>query len=126
MTTTVAPPVTPPTAATPGTSAAPSLSATPTVPSPMKYAERQDALTALRRAADTLIAAVTSGDATQAVPAANAVVTALVNVVAGVLGGNPALRERVRRLPRHGEPEPGGAPGRGPGRAADPTLFIAG
>ncbi|GHD43544.1 hypothetical protein GCM10010317_016270 [Streptomyces mirabilis] len=60
------------------------------------------------------------------VPAANAVVTALVHVVAGVLGGNPALRERVRRLPWHGEPEPGGAPGRGPGRAADHTLFIAG
>ncbi|MEU1531205.1 hypothetical protein [Streptomyces fagopyri] len=47
-----------------------------------------DALTALQKAVDALVKAVTSGDATQVVPAATAVVTGLVNfVVAVVLGG---------------------------------------
>ncbi|MER6440329.1 hypothetical protein ABT275_28710 [Streptomyces sp. NPDC001185] len=47
-----------------------------------------DALVALQKAVDTLVKAVTSGDATQVVPAATAVVTGLVNfVVAVVLGG---------------------------------------
>ncbi|MFD8423486.1 hypothetical protein [Streptomyces sp. NPDC059668] len=47
-----------------------------------------DALAALQKAVDTLVKAVTSGDATQVVPAATAVVTGLVNlVVAIVLGG---------------------------------------
>jgi hypothetical protein len=103
---TVALPVTPPTAAAPGTPATPSLSATPTVPSPTKYAERQDALTALRRAVDALVAAVTSGDATQVVPTANAVVTALAHVVAGVLGGTPVLLGAGERCLRRSSCQP--------------------
>ncbi|MER7686719.1 hypothetical protein [Streptomyces sp. NPDC097610] len=47
-----------------------------------------DALTALQKAVDALVAAATSGDATKVVPAATAVLTSLVNfVVAVVLGG---------------------------------------
>jgi hypothetical protein len=103
---TVALPVTPPTAAAPGTPATPSLSATPTVSSPTKYAERQDALTALRRAVDALVAAVTSGDATQVVPTANAVVTALAHVVAGVLGGTPVLLGAGERCLRRSSCQP--------------------
>ncbi|MFF0135707.1 hypothetical protein ACFYRN_04600 [Streptomyces sp. NPDC005227] len=72
--------------------------ALPAVPPLSKSAERPralaaadvkaDALTALQTAVDSLVKAVTSGDAGSVVPAATAVVTGLVNfVVATVLGG---------------------------------------
>ncbi|MET7738878.1 hypothetical protein [Streptomyces sp. NPDC005385] len=72
--------------------------ALPAVPPVAKGAERPralaaadvkaDALTALQTAVDSLVKAVTSGDAASVVPAATAVVTGLVNfVVATVLGG---------------------------------------
>ncbi|MFE9985545.1 hypothetical protein ACFYRK_01625 [Streptomyces sp. NPDC005381] len=72
--------------------------ALPAVPPLSKNAERPralaaadvkaDALTALQTAVDSLVKAVTSGDAASVVPAATAVVTGLVNfVVATVLGG---------------------------------------
>ncbi|MFF1520037.1 hypothetical protein [Streptomyces sp. NPDC058305] len=72
--------------------------ALPVVPPLSKNAERPralaaadvkaDALTALQTAVDSLVKAVTSGDAASVVPAATAVVTGLVNfVVATVLGG---------------------------------------
>ncbi|MFG2434350.1 hypothetical protein [Streptomyces sp. NPDC048508] len=72
--------------------------ALPAVPPVSKNAERPralaaadvkaDALTALQTAVDSLVKAVTSGDAASVVPAATAVVTGLVNfVVATVLGG---------------------------------------
>ncbi|MFK0018011.1 hypothetical protein [Streptomyces sp. NPDC090798] len=107
-------PVTPPATTTPSL---PTLPAVPTLPSVKKTAEPQgdsagaeerdnkaprdkgsrapaardlagDALTALQKAVDALVAAVTSGDATKVVPAATAVVTGLVNfVVSVVLGG---------------------------------------
>ncbi|MFJ2826931.1 hypothetical protein ACIPC1_04885 [Streptomyces sp. NPDC087263] len=49
---------------------------------------KADALAALQKAVDTLLAAVTSGDPAGVVPAATAVVTGLVNlIVAVVLGG---------------------------------------
>ncbi|MFD9590905.1 hypothetical protein ACFWBM_40170 [Streptomyces sp. NPDC059980] len=90
---TAAAPVAPP-AAVP---AAPPV-ALPAVPPLSKNAERPralaaadvkaDALTALQTAVDSLVKAVTSGDAASVVPAATAVVTGLVNfVVATVLGG---------------------------------------
>ncbi|MFJ8020233.1 hypothetical protein [Streptomyces sp. NPDC096311] len=98
-------PVTPPAVSTP---TLPALPAVPTLPSVKKSAEEQDnkaprdkgsrapaardlagdALAALQKAVDTLVAAATSGDATKVVPAATAVLTGLVNfVVAVVLGG---------------------------------------
>ncbi|MGW5636415.1 hypothetical protein [Streptomyces sp. NPDC003832] len=51
-----------------------------------------DSLAGLQKAVDTLLAAVTSGDVAQVVPAATAVLTGLVNVVAATLlgGGLPA------------------------------------
>jgi hypothetical protein len=53
---------------------------------------RADALTDLREALDKLLAAATSGDADQVLPAATAVVTGLVNLLAATLldGGLPA------------------------------------
>ncbi|MFL4904218.1 hypothetical protein ACJ6WF_13790 [Streptomyces sp. MMS24-I2-30] len=49
---------------------------------------RGDALAALQKAVDALLAAVTSGDVSKVLPAATAVVTGLVNFVAAtVLGG---------------------------------------
>ncbi|MEU8788863.1 hypothetical protein [Streptomyces sp. NPDC048643] len=94
---TAAAPVAPP-AAVPAVPAAPPV-ALPAVPPLAKSAERPralaaaadvkaDALTALQTAVDSLVKAVTSGDAASVVPAATAVVTGLVNfVVATVLGG---------------------------------------
>ncbi|MFJ7298544.1 hypothetical protein [Streptomyces sp. NPDC099088] len=90
---TAAAPVAPPAAAP----AVPPV-ALPAVPPLSKNAERPralaaadvkaDALTALQTAVDSLVKAVTSGDAASVVPAATAVVTGLVNfVVATVLGG---------------------------------------
>lgn len=83
-------------AAAPAVPAAPPV-ALPAVPPLAKSAERPraqaadvkaDALTALQTAVDSLVKAVTSGDAGSVVPAATAVVTGLVNVVvATVLGG---------------------------------------
>ncbi|MFD7679654.1 hypothetical protein [Streptomyces sp. NPDC060187] len=89
-------PVAPP-AAVPAVPAVPPV-ALPAVPPVSKNAERlralaaadvkADALTALQTAVDSLVKAVTSGDAASVVPAATAVVTGLVNfVVATVLGG---------------------------------------
>ncbi|MFD6824921.1 MULTISPECIES: hypothetical protein [unclassified Streptomyces] len=89
-------PVAPP-AAVPAVPAVPPV-ALPAVPPVSKNAERPralaaadvkaDALTALQTAVDSLVKAVTSGDAASVVPAATAVVTGLVNfVVATVLGG---------------------------------------
>ncbi|MFF3662071.1 hypothetical protein [Streptomyces olivochromogenes] len=107
----------PPATTTPALPTLPTLPAVPTLPSVKKSAGAQDdsavagdqdnkaprdkgsraltardlagdALTALQKAVDTLVAAVTSGDATKVVPAATAVLTGLVNfVVAVVLGG---------------------------------------
>jgi hypothetical protein len=98
---TAAVPVTPP------ATTVPTLPALPTLPS-LKNAGPQDdkaprdkgsraqaarnlagdALAALQKAVDALVAAVTSGDPTKVVPAATAVLTGLVNfVVAVVLGG---------------------------------------
>ncbi|MFG2448233.1 hypothetical protein ACGFSG_02545 [Streptomyces sp. NPDC048512] len=93
---TAAAPVAPP-AAAPAVPAVPPV-ALPAVPPLSKNAERPralaaadvkaDALTALQTAVDSLVKAVTSGDAASVVPAATAVVTGLVNfVVATVLGG---------------------------------------
>lgn len=93
---TAAAPVAPP-AAVPAVPAVPPV-ALPAVPPLSKNAERPralaaadvkaDALTALQTAVDSLVKAVTSGDAASVVPAATAVVTGLVNfVVATVLGG---------------------------------------
>ncbi|MFG3143572.1 hypothetical protein [Streptomyces sp. NPDC048243] len=93
---TAAAPVAPP-AAAPAVPAVPPV-ALPGVPPLSKNAERPralaaadvkaDALTALQTAVDSLVKAVTSGDAASVVPAATAVVTGLVNfVVATVLGG---------------------------------------
>ncbi|MFE9765462.1 hypothetical protein ACFYPC_13175 [Streptomyces sp. NPDC005808] len=113
---TAAAPVAPPAAvpavpaapAVPAVPAAPALPAVPALPSLPKSAEDQDdkapgangpraaapadlkadALAALQKAVDTLLAAVTSGDPAGVVPAATAVVTGLVNlIVAVVLGG---------------------------------------
>ncbi|MER5875646.1 hypothetical protein ABT119_06920 [Streptomyces sp. NPDC001910] len=89
-------PVAPP-AAVPAVPAVPPV-ALPAVPPVSKNAERPralaaadvkaDALTALQTAVDSLVKAVTSGDAASVVPAATVVVTGLVNfVVATVLGG---------------------------------------
>lgn len=51
-----------------------------------------DALAGLQKAVDTLLAAVTSGDVTQVVPAVTGVLTALVNVLAAtLLSGNLPL-----------------------------------
>ncbi|MET7696678.1 hypothetical protein [Streptomyces sp. NPDC005485] len=111
----VALPQTPGTSTTSTTPATSALPATPTLPAApalpalpgLKSAERDaasedgkapraaapadlkgDALAALQKSVDTLLKAVTSGDPTQLVPAATAVVTGLVNVVvAVVLGG---------------------------------------
>jgi len=86
----VTPPVTPP--ETPAASTTPATTdkapgvegARAEAPTDLKG----EALSALQTAVDTLLKAVTSGDATQVVPAATAVVTGLVNfVVATVLGG---------------------------------------
>ncbi|MEU6252211.1 hypothetical protein [Streptomyces sp. NPDC047043] len=51
-----------------------------------------DALAALQKATDTLLAAITSGDASKVVPAVTGMVTGLVNYLAATLlaGGLPA------------------------------------
>ncbi|GGN54615.1 hypothetical protein GCM10011579_013890 [Streptomyces albiflavescens] len=76
-----------------------------------------DALTALQKAVDTLLKAVTSGDPTGVVPAATAVVTGLVNfVVATVLGGGlpaanlPGLPSLPSTLPTSSLPTSGLVP----------------
>ncbi|MFD4522444.1 hypothetical protein ACFWP7_00600 [Streptomyces sp. NPDC058470] len=101
-------PATPAAPAVPAVPALPAAPALPAVPALPKSAGDQDdkapgasgsraaapadlkadALAALQKAVDTLLAAVTSGDPAGVVPAATAVVTGLVNlIVAVVLGG---------------------------------------
>jgi hypothetical protein len=101
-----------------------------------------DALSVLRKAIDSRLQAVTSGDVTQAVPAVTSVVTGLVNTVtATLLGGGlpaanlpglpvstpslpatPALRvERPGRRPN--SPRPPGRSGTRVGRAAFHTRM---
>ncbi|MGW3955118.1 hypothetical protein ACWEKM_30225 [Streptomyces sp. NPDC004752] len=76
--------------------------AAPAAPAPAKQGDdgkaakakdlHGDALAALQKAVDTLLAAVTSGDVGQVLPAVTAVVTGLVNLLAATLlgGGLPA------------------------------------
>ncbi|WAZ21849.1 hypothetical protein STRCI_003050 [Streptomyces cinnabarinus] len=98
-------PATPATSATPALPATPTtLPATPALPTLGKSDDSKapsaelpadlvaDALAGLQKAVDSLLAAVTSGNVAAVLPAATAVVTGLVNLVAATLlgGGLPA------------------------------------
>jgi hypothetical protein len=58
-----------------------------------------DALTALQTAVDKLLKAATSGDVSQVLPAATAVVTGLVNLLAAILLGSGLPAPNLPGLP---------------------------
>ncbi|MER7836507.1 hypothetical protein ABTY98_11460 [Streptomyces sp. NPDC096040] len=116
-----APPATPTAPATPARPSAsglPSASAVPSAPAvpaafavpapdqgkglggaPSAKGLTSDALTALQTAVDNLLKAATSGDVSQVLPAATAVVTGLVNLVAAILLGTGLPAPKLPGLP---------------------------
>jgi len=106
------PATTPGTVTKPGASSASTVIAPTTLtklPSPAKQGDnsktpapkdlKADALAALQKALDTLLAAVTSGDVGQVVPAVTGLLTALVNFLAATLLGSGLPAANLPGLP---------------------------